>query len=119
MLSKLQCPSFEFPLLKMENILYSNVIGSITYVMINTRLDLTFTIYSLSRFMSNLRMEHWRALKCSFRYIASSLDVALCFIKRYDTLLLKGYVDFDFIGGRDSRKSTTTLFFTLSGNCIS
>jgi len=37
----------------------------------------------------------------------------------FDSLDLAGYVDSDFAGDRDSRKSTTSYFFTLGGNCIS
>lgn len=38
--------------------------------------------------------------------------------KRSEKLTLKGYVDSDFAGDRDSRKSTTVCFFTLGDNCI-
>jgi len=54
-LSKPQCPSSESKILKMENIPYANVIGTIMYSMTNTRLDLAYSISLLSRFMSDLR----------------------------------------------------------------
>ena len=53
------------------------------------------------------------------RYINGSANIGMCYKKRSKTLDLVGYVDLDFAGDRDSRKSTTTYFFTLGGNCIS
>ncbi|XP_052180719.1 secreted RxLR effector protein 161-like [Diospyros lotus] len=69
--------------------------------------------------MSNPGKPHWDALKYLFRYINGSVDIGLCYKRRYDNLYLVGYVDSDFAGDKDSRKSTTTYFFTLGGNCIS
>ncbi|XP_031251064.1 secreted RxLR effector protein 161-like [Pistacia vera] len=102
----------------MENIPYANVIGSVMYVMISTRPDISFAI-SLSRFMSNPGFEHWLALKWLLRYINSSLHVGLEYGKRYDSLDLVGFVDFDFASDKDSRKYTTTYLFTLEGNYVS
>ena len=103
----------------MENIPYTNVIGTIMYLMISTRPDLAYSISLLSRFMSNHEKVHWEALKYVLKYINSSLNVGLIFEKRSDTLDLVGYVDSDFVGDRDSRKSTTSYFFTLGGNYFS
>jgi len=118
-LSKIQCPSSDIEALKMENVPYANVIGTIMYSMISTRPDLAYSISLLSRYMSNPGKSHWEALKYVLKYINSSLQVGLNFEKRSNTLDLVGYVDSDFAGDRDSRKSTTTYFFTLGGNCFS
>ncbi|XP_031265023.1 secreted RxLR effector protein 161-like [Pistacia vera] len=101
----------------MESIPYANAIGSIMYSMISTRPDLSYSISLLSRFMSNPGCEHWNALKWLLRYIKSTVHVGLNFCKRNSSLDLVGYVDSDFAGDRDSRKSTTTYHFTLGGNC--
>jgi len=103
----------------MANILYAYVIGTIMYSMISTRPDLAYSISLLSRFMSNPRKIHWETLKYVLKYINGSLNIGLNFKKRGDTLDLVGYLDSDFAGDRDTRKSTTTYFFTLSGNCFS
>ncbi|XP_031287486.1 secreted RxLR effector protein 161-like [Pistacia vera] len=103
----------------MENIPYANVVGSVMYAMISTQPDLSFAISLLSRFMSNPGFEHWLALKWLFRYINSYVHVGLNYGKRYDSLDLVGFVDSDFAGDKDSRKSTTTYVFTLGGNCVS
>ncbi|XP_031272861.1 pentatricopeptide repeat-containing protein At1g73400, mitochondrial-like [Pistacia vera] len=69
--------------------------------------------------MSNPRSDHWIALKWVPRYINSITCIGLEYCKRTSTLDLVGFVDSDFTGDRDSRKSTTTYCFTLGGNCIS
>ncbi|XP_031258371.1 secreted RxLR effector protein 161-like [Pistacia vera] len=103
----------------MENIPYTNVIGSTMYVMISTRPDLAFAISLLSRYMSNPGIEHWVALEWLLRYINSSVHVGLDYCKRNIALDLVGYVDSDFAGDRDTRKSTTAYYFTLGGNYVS
>ena len=118
-LLKAQCPVSNSELSKMEGIPYANAIGTIMYSMISTRPDLAYTISLLNRYMSNLGKPHWDALKYMLRYINRSTDIGLCYGKKSETLDLVGYVDSDFVGDRDSRKSTTAYFFTLGGNCIS
>ncbi|XP_031259667.1 secreted RxLR effector protein 161-like [Pistacia vera] len=52
-------------------------------------------------------------------YINSSLNVGLEYCKSYDSLDLVGFVDSDFASDKYTRKSTTSYFFTLGGNCVS
>ncbi|XP_031285748.1 exopolygalacturonase-like [Pistacia vera] len=103
----------------MEQVPYANVIGSIMYAMISTRPDLSFSMSLLSRFMSNPRSEHWSALKWVLRYINGTSHIGLEYCKRYNSLDLVGFVDSDFAGDKDTRKSTTAYVFTLGGNCVS
>ncbi|XP_031273247.1 secreted RxLR effector protein 161-like [Pistacia vera] len=105
--------------MQMETVPYSNVIGSVMYAMISTRPDLAFAISLLSRYMSNPGSDHWIALKWVLRYINSTACIGLEYCKRTSTLDLVGFVDSDFAGDRDNKKSTTTHRFTLGGNCIS
>ena len=51
------------------------------------------------------------------RYLKGSSDTCLCFIGA--SLKLQGYVDADFAGDIDSRKSTTVFVFILGGTVIS
>ena len=115
-LSKLQCPKTDSEFVEMENIPYANAIGTVMYSMISTRPDLSYSISLLSRYMSNPGKAHWDALKYLLRYINSTLNTGLCYEKRKNTLDLVGFVDADFAGDRDSRKSTTSYYFTVDGN---
>ncbi|XP_031277973.1 secreted RxLR effector protein 161-like [Pistacia vera] len=103
----------------MEHVPYANAIGSVMYAMISTRLDLSFAISLLRRFMSNPGTEHWCALRWVLRYINSTSHVGLEYCKMGKSLDLVGFVDSDFAGDRDTRKSTTSYFFTLGRNCVS
>ncbi|GAB2278532.1 hypothetical protein Dimus_039298 [Dionaea muscipula] len=103
----------------MDDVPYLNAIGSIMYCMVSTRPDLSFSISLLSRYMSNPGPDHWNALKWLLRYLNSSISVGLNFGKWTNTLDLATFVDSDFAGDRDSRKSTTSYCVTLAGNCIS
>jgi len=88
--------------------------------MISTRPDLDFSISMLSRFMSNPEKTHWDALKFLLRYINGSLNIGLNYMKISNTLDLVSFIDSNFAGDRDSRKSTIAYLFTLlSSNCIS
>ncbi|CAM8886142.1 unnamed protein product [Rhodiola kirilowii] len=110
-LSKSQSPKSDIEFAKMENVPYANAIGSVMYAMISSRPDLSYAISLLSRFMSNPGPENWLALKHVFAYVRSTLNVGLCYKKRQDDLKLIGYVDADFGGDRDTRKSTNCLIF--------
>ncbi|RVW70973.1 Retrovirus-related Pol polyprotein from transposon TNT 1-94 [Vitis vinifera] len=81
------------------------------------RLDITHVVGVVSRFMSRLGKQHWEVVKWILRYLKGSLDTCLCFTGA--SLKLQGYVDADFAGDIDSRKSTTGFVFILGGTTIS
>ncbi|KAL9148736.1 hypothetical protein ABFS82_12G062000 [Erythranthe guttata] len=118
-LSKDQSPKTETEIDSMQNIPYSNAIGSVMYLMVSTRPDIAYAVSCLSRYMSNPGMPHWEALKWLLRYLKHSLHVGLNFSKSETEIELIGYVDSNFANDRDSRKSSTSYVFTLCGSCIS
>lgn len=70
--------------------------------------------------MSNPEQEHWEAVKWIIRYIKGSLDTGLLFYARSNNASsLLGYVDADYGGDLDKRRSTTRFVFTLAGGYIS
>ena len=46
----------------MNNISYVSAIGSLMYVMVCTRLDITHVVGIVTRFMSNQEKQHWEAI---------------------------------------------------------
>ncbi|KAH9782974.1 hypothetical protein KPL71_009140 [Citrus sinensis] len=72
---------------------------------------------AVSRYMANPGGEHWIAMKRILRYIRGTSDVALCYGGSEFTV--RGYVDSDFAGDLDKRKSTTGYVFTLAGATVS
>ncbi|KAL5555664.1 hypothetical protein UlMin_037900 [Ulmus minor] len=102
------------------NIPYSNAVGSLMYSMVSTRLDLSFAMSVLSRFMINPGKSNWEAMKWLFRYIKGTTDIGLIYEKKKGTKLgLEGFVDYDYTGNKDNMRSTTLYYFCLSGCCIS
>ncbi|KAL0296000.1 UNVERIFIED_CONTAM: Secreted RxLR effector protein [Sesamum radiatum] len=104
---------------KMKNIPYSNAIGSVMYLMVCTSPDIAYAVSCLSKYMSNVGMSHWNALRWLLRYLNGSKDYGIQFSKCSDDIKLIGYVDSNYANDKDSRKSTTSYVFTLCGTCIS
>ena len=101
----------------MSKVPYASAIGSLMYAMVCTRPDIAHVVEVVSKFMSKPGKQHWEAVKWILRYLKGSSDTSLCFIGA--SLKLQGYVDADFAGDIDSRKSTTRFVFTLGGTAIS
>ncbi|KAL2238396.1 UNVERIFIED_CONTAM: Retrovirus-related Pol polyprotein from transposon TNT 1-94 [Sesamum indicum] len=118
-LSKNQSPHSDIEKAKMEKVPYSNVIGSIMFLMVCTRPDIAYAISCLSRYMSNPGPPHWEALKWLLKYLHGSENIGIRFSKRSENTQLVGFVDSNYANDRDSRKSTTSYIFTFCGSCIS
>ncbi|CAM8981006.1 unnamed protein product [Rhodiola kirilowii] len=118
-LSKEDCPKDETDRKKMSSIPYDVAVGSVMYCMLCTRPDLAFGISVLSRFMSNPGESHWNAMKFLLKYLNHTKNLGLVYSAYGNKPDLIGYVDSDYASNRDTRKSTTGLFFTWHGNCVS
>ncbi|KAK0588036.1 hypothetical protein LWI29_033216 [Acer saccharum] len=101
----------------MESIPYSSAVGSVMYSMISTIPDLAQAISVLSRYMSDLGKGHWNAMKWLLRYISST--TWLIYDCSNSIIDLVGYVDSDYAGDRDKRRSTSSYLFTIAGCCVS
>ena len=89
----------------MDKVPYTSVVGSIMYVMICTRPDLCYSISMVSRFMGKPGVEHWNAVKWIMRYLNGTKDVGLNFGTSEDRNGIRGFVDSDYAGDIDSRRS--------------
>ena len=117
-LSNAQCPKSEEDIAEMKLIPYASAVGSLMYVMVCTRPDIAHAVGLVSRFKSNPGKEHWCAVKWILRYLKGAIDVGLLFGKG-SSLSVRGYVDADFAGDIDNRRSTTGYVFTLAGGPVS
>ena len=116
-LSKEQPPKIEEEKGHMRKVPYVSTIGSLMYAMVCTRPDIANAVGVVSRFMSRPGKQYWEVVKWILRYQKGSSDTCLCFTGA--SLKLQGYVDADFVGDIDSRKSTTEFVFILGGTAIS
>ncbi|CAJ2639359.1 unnamed protein product [Trifolium pratense] len=116
-LSKNQSPQTEEEKESMANIPYASAIGSLMYAMICTRPDIGHAVGVVSRFMSNPGKAHWEAVKWILRYLRGTIEKCLYFVK--GELKVQGYVDADFAGDVDHRRSTTGYIFTVGTGAVS
>lgn len=94
-----------------------NLIGSLMYVMLCTRPDLSTSVNILSRYANKCNAELWKCLKRVLRYLKSSIKIKLTYKKKNYKELLIGFVDSDWGGDEVDRKSTTGFLFKLFENC--
>lgn len=115
-----QSPKNEIERKEMECIPYASGVGSIMYGMVCSRPDLAYAISVVSRFMANPGTCHWEALKWTMRYLKGSTGLGLLFRKQEELVCqITGYVDSDYAGNLDTRKSLTGYIFTAYGTAIS
>ena len=95
----------------MAKIPYANAVGSLMYAMVCSRPDIAYSVSLVSRFMSNSGKEHWQALKLILRYIKGSFRKGLVYggtnRNSYSSAAIEGFVDSDYDGCLDTRKSLT------------
>ncbi|KAK8708348.1 hypothetical protein V6N13_059390 [Hibiscus sabdariffa] len=78
-LSKEMCPSTPQERERMSQIPYASAIGSIMYVMICTRPDLSYPLSMTSRYQANPGESHWTAVKKILKYLRRTKDVFLVY----------------------------------------
>ena len=87
------------------------------YAMVSTRPDISHAVGVVSRFMENPGEEHLRAVKWVLWYLRGTSVHCISFDGREGTVC--GYVDVDYAGDLDKRRSTRGYVFTLAGGAIS
>ena len=96
-----------------ENYPYQNLIGCLMYLAVSTRPNIAYAESALSQFNVRHGMEHWNAAKRVLRYQKATLNYGLTSKKTGEDLV--GYVDADWAGCPDYRRSYTGHAF-IFGN---
>lgn len=87
--------------------------------MILTRPDILYAVSVVSRFIVNSSYKYWRVVQWIMRYLRGTMDFGLMYGgSKEEECALVGYVDFDFIGDLDKRKSQIGYLFTLGGGIV-
>ena len=89
------------------------------YAMVCSRPNISHSLTVLSRFMANPSRVHWNRVKWLLRYVRGSLGVGLKFGYSKEGVSITSYVDSDYVGDLDKRRSTTGYIFTLFGGHVS
>ncbi len=93
--------------------IYREIVGSLIYVMIATRPDLSYVVTKLSQSMSNPTKSQLGIAKHVLKYVKGTLDYCLTFKKSDTPLKLNGHCDSDW-GSSEDRKSISGYSFQLS-----
>jgi hypothetical protein len=108
---------------------YISAVGSLMYLAIQTRPDISYAVGVLARFNSNPGEAHYSALKHLFRYIKGTLDYRITYSKspslyKFTTYIdpdefFFTYTDADHGGKKDTMKSTSGFVVMMAGGPVS
>ena len=111
------CPSSDEELKYMSIVSYANTVRCLKYLMVCTRPNISHAVSVVSRYMANPDKERWNAVKWIFRYLTGTRDFSILFDQRASTEA-GGYVDSDYVGDLDFRKSMIGYVFRFDGGPI-
>ncbi len=97
---------------------YQQIIGSLLYVQIGSRPDISFAVACLSQFTSNPSQQHLHLAKYVLAYLNTTKDYALCYTGGTSGDGLVGYADSSW-GDQEDRHSTSGYIFLLANTAIS
>lgn len=101
-----------------DSLLYQSMVGTLLYLAIATRPDISQAVSVVAKFSSNPNEAHLTAVKRIMRYLKESIDFRLRY-ERSEDGQLTGYSDADYAGDPDDRHSTTGNIFPMSNGPIS
>lgn len=99
------------------NIPYQRLIGSLMYLAILTRPDLSYCLSYLSQFNNCYNETHFNYAKRVLKYLQKTKHY--CLIYKKNNLEMTGFVDSDWASDSMDRKSYTGFCFVMNGSVIS
>ena len=100
-----------------DSSLYRSMIGSLLYLTA-TRPDISYSVGVCARYQANLKESHMIALKRIIKYVKTIADFGVWYSKDTNNVLV-GYLNADWAGNADDRKSTLGGCFYVSNNLVS
>ncbi|KAH9696545.1 retrovirus-related pol polyprotein from transposon RE2 [Citrus sinensis] len=96
---------------------YKIIVGGMQYLIL-TRPEIAFAVNKLSQYISAPTLQHLMACKRVLKYLQSTQDYGLKFI-REGSMQLTGFTDADWVCDLDDRKSIGSYCIYLGNNLIS
>ena len=112
------CPSTPTEVDEMKKVPYREALGSLMWLQVATRPDLSFPVNLLACFAHNPGRAHWNALKHVLGYIKGTLDYGITY-RAGESLNPVGYIDSVFAGCQSTRRSTEGNIFLVAGGPVS
>ena len=98
---------------------YQSKVGALNYAMVVTRPDIAEAVGVVSRFCANPTEEHMKAVDDIYAYLKHTPNLGLHFKRDCPDRELHAYVDADWAGCPDTRRSTTGYVIKLAGSPVS
>lgn len=100
-----------------ERIPYREAIGSLLYLSVVSRPDLTYTVNVLSQVLENPLVKHWNMVKRVFKYLKGTLQLGILYDSNSNREL-EAFSDADYAGDIATRRSTSGSVFKYCGGAI-
>jgi len=97
---------------------HQSIVGSLMYLAIGSRPDISYALGMLSKFSINLSAVHLAAVKRLLRYIKGTIHLGLYYHSGC-TLDIEGFCGSDFAWDSQDSKTTSGYVFILAGGSIS
>lgn len=97
---------------------YREAVGSLMYLAVSTRPDISYAVGLVSRFLENPSMAHVNAVKRILKYIKGTSTYGI-FFQNNKNLVLYAYSDADFAGCVNTRRSTTGYLLQIGSAIVS
>jgi len=97
---------------------YMELLGSLLYMSVWTRPDISFHVSCLAKYMSSPTMHHWKTGMNILRYLVYTMSYVLCLGAVSQSAQPIVYVDSDYASDLSSRKSTTGFVLQWYGSSI-
>jgi len=97
---------------------YRELIGSLNYIAVATRPDISYAVGRLSSFLDCYQLEHWTAAIRVLRYLKGTRTLALVLGRQRPPSLI-GYSDVDYANCKDTSRSISGYCYSLGGGMLS
>ena len=94
----------------MSRVPYASAVGSMMYNMVCTRPNISQAVSVVSKYIVDPDKEHWKAMKCIFRYLRGTANVDLVYDKASTSSRSVEFVNSDYTRDLDKRRSTSVKF---------
>ena len=98
---------------EMKQIPYKEAVGALLYISTTTRPDISYAVGQVAKFNHNTGVQHWKAVKRIFRYLAGTREYGILFSPNPSGKEeeIVGFTDADHAGDPDDRTSTSGCVF--------